>query len=338
MSDKKHKLQKTSLPEALNTLIKDHCVFAPAGEAERLAFTPINAENTQDVNLTGLSVLPPKELIFPRSETLYSVDLGTGDVTQPEEAKKTVIFGIRPCDARGIVNLDNAFLEKTYVDGAYADKREKLTIVTLACQEIPDRACFCDSMGGGPHDAEGSDLLMTDTKDGEAWLVSAHTDKGKAVEELWKAAGLLDDAGKTAAVKPPSCTLKVDKPKDLAKKLANAFEDPAWAGFSEACIGCGACSYICPTCYCFDMDMEKRGEASQFRCWDCCMFSDYSRMAGGHNPRPTKKERLRNRYMHKLSYFDERYGRTLCVGCGRCLAKCPAGLDIVSVIEWGGTL
>ena len=333
------KMRKTSLTEALNALTEGHRVFAPTGEAERLAFTLIDAENAQEANLIGLPVLPPKEMLLPRSETLYSIGLGSGEVSQPEKAEKTVLFGIRPCDARAIVNLDNAFLEKTYVDSAYADRREQLTLVSLACATIPERTCFCDSMGGSPQGVEGADMMLTDTKDGETWLVTALTGKGKAIEELWMEAGLLNEAGKLTAAKSPSCTLKAGKPDDLAEKLANAFEDPAWTGLSEACIGCGTCSFICPTCYCFDMNMEKRGgKAAQFRCWDCCMFSDYSRMAGGHDPRPTKKERLRNRYLHKLSYFDERYGRTLCVGCGRCLAKCPAGLDIVSVIEWGGTL
>jgi len=331
------KMQKTSLQDAIGALMADYKVLAPTGEAERQAFTRV--ADAQDINLRGLPLLPPKELLFPRSETLYSVDLKSNDIYQHAEAEKTVLFGVRPCDAKSFVNLDLAFLEKGYTDIAYADKREKLTVIALTCSEIQARTCFCDSMGGGPGNAEGADVLLAETKNGNAWLVSAFTDKGRVVLELWEKAGLLADAGKTAAAQPPACTLRIKAPKDLSSRLIAAFEDPAWVRFSEACIGCGACSYVCPTCYCFDIDAEKNGnEATQFRCWDCCLFSDYSRMAGGHNPRPTKKERLRNRYLHKLAYFDERYGRQLCVGCGRCISKCPAGLDIASIIEWGGTL
>lgn len=332
-------LLKTSLTDALSSLFNDYRVFAPTGEAERHAFTLINTENVSDINLTGSPVLPPKELLFPRSETLYSVDLMTSCISLPDEAEKTVVFGIRPCDAHSVVNLDCAFLEKTYIDSSYADKRDKHVFIALACADIPYPACFCDSMGGGPDDPEGADVLLTETEDGRAWIISVVTEKGRAIEELWSKAGLLLAADKTAAAKTPDCTLKIKKPEELSAKLIAAFEDPAWARFSEACIGCGTCSYVCPTCYCFDIDTDKTEEtAENFRCWDSCMFSDYSRMAGGHNPRPTKKERLRNRYLHKLAYFDERYGRTLCVGCGRCIDKCPAGLDIASVIEWGGAL
>ncbi|MEI3338955.1 MAG: 4Fe-4S dicluster domain-containing protein [Eubacterium sp.] len=112
------------------------------------------------------------------------------------------------------------------------------------------------------------------------------------------------------------------------------FDHPIWDEVTRACIGCATCTYVCPTCYCFDIDSDNHGaEGTKYRCWDSCMFSDYRRMAGGHNPRPTKKERVRNRYMHKLSFFHERYGQLLCVGCGRCVEKCPAHMDITMFID-----
>jgi len=332
-------LKKENLTDAINALLPSYEVFAPVGEGERLAFTKIGAESSGKINLSGLPAVSPKDLLFPRSETLYGISLDTGETYQQEEALPTAIFGIRPCDARGIVNLDRVFIDEAYTDSAYADRREKLTIVTAACGVVQSPACFCDSMGGGPDSEEGSDAILTETDDGSVFLVSFLTEKGDEIGKIWESAGLISSPGKAKAAAPPSCELKVTKPADLPEKLKAAFEDPAWGRFSEACIGCGACSFICPTCYCFDIDSETHGGiAEQLRCWDCCVFSDYSRMAGGHNPRPTKKERLRQRYLHKLSWFDERYGRTLCVGCGRCIMKCPAGLDIASIIEWGGTL
>jgi ferredoxin len=330
-------LKKSELDKALAALIRNYTVFAPAHKDERLSFTKLGADDIKYVNLSGLPVVSPKDLLLPRSETLFGVGLKTGDVSIPEPAGPAVLFCARPCDVRGFVNLDSVFIGDDYTDTAYEKRRESLAVITLARTEIPSPACFCESMGGGPDSAEGADVFLQETKDGVAWLVSFITEKGAQIEKIWEEAGILSAPGKAKAAPCGDVPLKVEKPADLAKTLKDAFSDPMWARFSEACIGCGVCSFICPTCYCFDIDAEtKKDTAEEFRCWDCCLFSDYSRMAGGHDPRPTKKERLRNRYLHKLSYFDERYGKTLCVGCGRCISKCPAGLDITSVIEWGG--
>ncbi|MCL2493766.1 MAG: 4Fe-4S dicluster domain-containing protein, partial [Clostridiales bacterium] len=223
-----------------------------------------------------------------------------------------------------------------YVDAGYAARREALTIVCLACREIPSPACFCDSMGGSPADAAGADVLLTEADDGSGMICEAKTEKGEAVLALWEK---LLEKKEPKKPKTPACTLSVKKPDDLAEKLVRNFDDEQWTRFSEPCMACGCCTYVCPTCYCFDIAFEKEGTAADaFRSWDSCLFPKYSLMAGGHNPRWMKTQRLRNRYLHKLSYFDERYGKTLCVGCGRCIENCSQGLDITRVIEWGGTL
>lgn len=161
--------------------------------------------------------------------------------------------------------------------------------------------------------------------------MEALTEKG---QKLLQTIESVVDQTQEAPLRNTSCTLTIHKDENLDKKLASMFEHPIWDRVSQGCIGCGTCTFVCPTCYCFDIDHENYGtEGCKYRCWDSCMFSDYTRMAGGANPRPTRKERLRNRYMHKLSYFNERYGETLCVGCGRCIASCPAHLDISEFIE-----
>jgi ferredoxin len=331
-------INKDDLAAAIRALLPAYNIYAPTGEDERLAFTAIDESRLGALNLTGSPVIPPKELLFPRSESLYTLDPETGVATVPAIEEQTLIFGIRPCDLRGIENLDAAFLEKGYVDSNYAKRRENTTIIALACVTTPYETCFCESMGGDPLTATGADVLLTETATGDTYTAVFQTPKGEAVVKLWGALpSAKTDATTTSNVAASNHnTLRVTKPDDLPQRLMAAFDDPKWAVFSEACLGCGTCSYVCPTCYCFDIDREAGAEITEFRCWDCCMFSDYSRMAGGHNPRPTKKERLRNRYLHKLAYFDERYGKTLCVGCGRCIAKCPASLDITEVIEWGG--
>ena len=184
-------------------------------------------------------------------------------------------------------------------------------------------------MGLNPGEAPSADLLLTDAEGG-GWLVKPQTPKGEEIEQLWQDLMVKESEGAAPAV----CTLKTAMSPELSEQLTAHFEDPIWDENCHACLGCGTCTYLCPTCYCFDINHEDHGgEGTQFRCWDSCMFSDYTRMAGGHNPRPSKKERLRNRYLHKLSYFKERYGQILCVGCGRCVGSCPGHLDITSFID-----
>jgi ferredoxin len=336
-------ITKADLAAAIRALLPAYTVFAPTGEGERLAFTAIDEHNLSALELTGSPLISPKELLFPRSESLYSLDPVSGVAVAPALEESTLLFGVRPCDMRGIENLDAAFLEKGYVDSNYAKRRANTTIVALACVTTPYETCFCESMGSDPLTAAGADILLTEAKTGDAYTAVFQTPKGLQVKLLWDSLAM--DCGSVPAMTEGSKlamtdrhnTLRVAKPDDLPQRLMAAFEDPRWAALSEACLGCGTCSYVCPTCYCFDIDREAgTAEITEYRCWDCCMFSDYSRMAGGHNPRPTKKERLRNRYLHKLAYFDERYGKTLCVGCGRCISACPASLDITEVIEWGG--
>lgn len=321
-------LKKEKLNEALSRLRQDYQVVLPVGEGEKQAYAAWDGQAAP--NFAGNTVVPPKDVLFPRSEELYDMDITTGEVKVPSPDNKTVLVGARPCDVQSIGNLDSAFLEGQYRDSNYAARRGALTTVAMACVSVPSRTCFCSSMGGDPLAAPLADVLLTEVDDG--YLVEAQSDKGKEIEALWK-----DLLAESKAKKPqaPALELKVDKPAELPKILMERFEDPMWDALSEACLGCGCCSFICPTCYCFDIDRTTGGsDVTTFRCWDSCMFSDYSRMAGGHNPRPSKKERLRNRYLHKLAYFDERYGKTLCVGCGRCIEKCPAGLDITRVIEY----
>ena len=135
------------------------------------------------------------------------------------------------------------------------------------------------------------------------------------------------------------CTLQVDST-NIKEKLDALGDSPElWDALSIKCLNCGTCTYLCPTCYCFDISQEnKYKEGLRFRCWDSCMFSEYTEMAGGHNPRPNKKDRVRNRFMHKLNYFEDRYGKMLCVGCGRCVEKCPVNLDITVLIDKIGAL
>ena len=167
------------------------------------------------------------------------------------------------------------------------------------------------------------------------------TEKGDALTEQVKdllAEG--DEAALNAHKAEVSAILDKLPLKDLSLEgfggdaTAALFDRPEWAELSESCLGCGACTFVCPTCQCYDIrDFDTGHGVQRFRCWDSCMYSDFTKMAGG-NPRLTQKERFRQRFMHKLVYYPaNNEGIFSCVGCGRCLAKCPISMNIVKVIK-----
>lgn len=320
-------LLKENLKAALSALREDATVIAPVRREGDIFFTPWTGG---DLCLEGNGKLPPKDLLFPKTEKMYAYNTKSGELKESCQAEKTVLFGVRSCDAASIERLDKVFLDQGFTDGFYAAKRDLLTVIALGCDK-PAPTCFCTSMGLDPIKAEVADIQLNPVETG--FIVEAITKKGKEIVAKWDGLGLVDKSSKLKPAKV-ECTLNVKIPQDFDKKLLAMFENPIWEDVTKACIGCGTCTYVCPTCYCFDINQDVHGEeGTAFRCWDSCMFSDYTRMAGGHNPRPSKKERLRNRYLHKLSYYNERHGKNLCVGCGRCVANCPAGLDITTFIE-----
>ena len=318
-------LNKSDLKEALRLLAADAGVYVPG---ELSGVSRFVLWNGGEVEPDGKNTeLPPKDILFPHTEKMYAFKTGAdAEIREFAEDKKQIVFGVRPCDMASVERMDKVFLEGDFVDSFYARKRENTVFIALACRE-PGNTCFCDSIGLNPNEA-AADVLLSDA--GNAYYVTGRTGKGKEIVLLWK--GLLKDGKKP--VEKAACALKTKMSGELPEKLAKMFEHPVWDETGRVCIGCATCTYVCPTCYCFDIGAENYGaEGTAFRCWDSCMFSDYTRMAGGHDPRPTKKERIRNRYMHKLSYFNERCGVPLCVGCGRCVAKCPAHLDITEFID-----
>ena len=169
---------------------------------------------------------------------------------------------------------------------------------------------------------------------GEELYLRANTAKGEA---LLGSLDMLSDGGEPETDKGvferlPLKNLPLDK--FGGEHMMELFKRPEWAGLAESCLGCGTCTFVCPTCQCYDIkDFDTGHEIKRFRCWDSCMYSDFTKMAHG-NPRLTQKERFRQRFMHKLVYFPENNdGMFSCVGCGRCVNKCPSNLNIVKVIK-----
>lgn len=319
----KHRVQ-----ELLSALARDYAVWVPQIQEGVKVFSRF--DGSQEAALGGANtVTSPKGVFFPQTEKMYEYEWHKLDVAVRElapAAEKQVVVGIRPCDVKAIQLLDQAFLTKGYVDEFYRARRANTVIISLGCT-TPQPGCFCDSWGINPAVAEGADVVMFDL--GDRYGLEAKTDSGAEVLDAVK--GFLSEG--EAALPKVSCTLKVEVPPGLPEKLKKMFDHPLWGEICRRCLNCGLCTYICPTCHCFDIQSYNVGDRGfKYRCWDSCMFSEYTLMAGGHNPRPTKKERVRNRFLHKLQYYPERYGEFGCVGCGRCLVKCPVGMDITRLI------
>lgn len=289
------------------------------------------------------ATVSPKEAVLPECEVLFKFYKDKDEANAPKldlacepEAKTTVVFACRPCDAMGMAALDKPYLEGLFKDPYYAARREKLTIISLTCNS-GCQTCFCHWVGGGPTSPVGSDVLMTEITDG--YILQGMTDKGSA---LLEASSLADgqekfpEAAETrkkawASLKPaPNIE---GAPEALKKMFADG---DFWIKQTDRCISCGACTYFCPACYCFNITDEGEAQSAKggrrLRSWDNCMSSRYSREASGHNPRPHKSQRMRNRVSHKFWTYPENWGSFLCSGCGRCIANCPVNLDIRAIV------
>ena len=280
-----------------------------------------------------------KDFFFPQTENLMEFKTEGKNIEIidiREEKEDFVIFGVRACDVKSFEILDRVFLSEP-VDTFYASRREKGVIISLACGR-PNETCFCKTFGIDPASPEGditawkteTDLyLKANTEKGEKLLSSldetTEDADEKAVEEQKKAINSIMD-------KLPLKDLKTDK--FGVGKTKEYFNSPAWDELSSHCLGCGTCTFVCPTCQCYDVkDFNTGNGVKRFRCWDSCMYSDFTLMAHG-NSRLSQKERFRQRFMHKLVYYpDNNDGMFSCVGCGRCLAKCPISMNIVKVMK-----
>ena len=294
----------------------------------------------KEVSLETLkTVKSPKNMFFPESENMmkFKTEGKNIDVVDVREDKRPfVLFGVKACDYKAIEVLDKVFLADP-VDTYYQARREATTVVTLACSK-PEESCFCKVFG---IDATAPNGDVTTWLDGEYLYWQANTEKGEQLTALIK--DLLESGGetevkaqqvKTQAVMEKLPFANLDLSRFKPENLNELFEDKAWAEMSEACLGCGTCTFVCPTCQCFDIrDIQTKDGILRFRCWDSCMYSDFTLMAHG-NSRTTQLQRFRQRFMHKLVYYpSQNDGLYSCVGCGRCVNKCPQNLNIVKVIK-----
>lgn len=285
------------------------------------------------------TVRSAKDLFFPQTEDIAKFKLEGKRIEVEDirrEAEDFVIFGVKGCDMRSFSILDKVYLVDP-VDSFYKNRRDHATVVTMACTR-PAETCFCTAFGINPT-MPGGDVTAFPVGDG--FFLLANTDKGEAL--LARVDSLLEDGDPSRLMEVQENTRSILKRLPLADlstasfggdRMNELFGSEKWAELSESCIGCGTCTFVCPTCQCYDIkDFKTSDGVLRYRCWDSCMYSDFTKMAHG-NPRLTQLERFRQRFMHKLVYFPGNNGGEFgCVGCGRCLSKCPISMNIVKVMK-----
>ena len=333
-----YKIAKENLASLFALINETKELYLPVEVAGQTNFAAYTAEANVDLD-TLKTVKSPKDVFFPQSENLYTCNKEDNKLKiTPEKLVDApfVVFGMKACDIKGIEVLDRVFLSDP-VDSFYAARRANGIIVGLACHE-PEESCFCKVFGVDC--TEPAADVATWMIEGELYW-KALTEKGEALTETVKA--LLTDADE-AKVEAEKSTVKAIVEKlpysNLSLEgwngnvLTEKFNDALWNELYKPCLACGTCTFVCPTCQCYDIKDYNTGNGVQrYRCWDSCMYSDFTMMAHGNN-RNSQMQRFRQRFMHKLVYFPANNdGMYSCVGCGRCVDKCPASLNIVKVIK-----
>ncbi len=317
-------------------LKKTYKIIAPLNKNSEVIITDLEDNDPSKIELNEFSsVISWKEFFFPQIETIMSFSGKNGLCREKSETKKRLFFGIRPCDVNAISIMDTVFSDN-YKDTFYLEKRRNNLLVAINCN-VAQKNCFCNLTGTGPFLKEGFDILLT--KLNEVFLAEAGSESGESLIRknpgFFKEVDEEDFNKKEELYKNALESFSFKCSSDISMKMDDLFEEKMWEGISYRCLRCGGCSYVCPTCYCFNVvDTRHSNEfIKRDRIWDSCLLRGYSRMAQDVNPRPEKEHRIKQFFYHKLNYFNKRYGRYLCVGCGRCANTCIGYINILEIIK-----
>lgn len=305
------------------------------------------------MNLGEKTKKSPKFLLFPSSESLfefeYKKNLDKADMVNIElksssnsdsNTRKKIIFGIKPCDMSAIKMFDLVFGTGEKGDPYYLNKRNSSVFISVGCSKIhPD--CFCTSVGGHPFNFEHSDIGIIELEEAYAivklnedvkWLIEENKDlfESSIDEKYYIELDKIMSGSETKI----SCIYGNASPAEISDSMEKSFNTEIWKKNTKKCISCAACTYVCPTCVCFNIcDEIENLSGERFRCWDYCMNYYYTLEASGHNPRSDIYQRYRNKINCKYNYYYKRSKNIYCVGCGRCVEVCPVGMDIREIVS-----
>jgi sulfhydrogenase subunit beta (sulfur reductase) len=282
------------------------------------------------------TLLPPKKYFLPPREALFHFSPERGFTPATEGlTDRIVLFGVHACDIYALNILDDVF-GGTFPDPYYRARRKHIAVIGIDC--TPDEYCFCRSMRADFVD-KGFDLFFQDI--GDYYLTFVGTALG---DDMVLATGSLfeevtrqdiDEYKRRSEDKRDAFQLDVEI-RDLPEIFEMEYANEIWEQLGDRCLSCGACTMVCPTCYCYDVrDTARPGTTAgtRLRTWDACLFSSHAAVAGGENFRESRASRIKFRFYHKQRGFVAEYGRPSCVGCGRCMVACPVKIDIVDVLQ-----
>ena len=333
-------MDKDRLPDLVAGLSRGFEVIGPVAKGERFTFQRIESPDQLRLDY-DTTLLPPKKLFFPPEEQMMRFRVADNEVVDDEVyAAPRVIFGLHPCDINALMLMDNVFMGE-YEDPYYRARRETTMLIGVSC--TPTEECFCNAWGTDEVHW-GFDVFLTDL--GDRYFVSVRSVKGAELLDEFVATRDANDAD-TAAFQQRTREFKASFAEDLDTSqlpllLDAKFDDELWDRLGERCLSCGACSMVCPTCYCFDVVDKLEADCktgTRVRTWDSCQFTEFAAVAHGQNFRDSRASRVKYRYYHKQWGYLSKFERVLCVGCGRCARACLAGIsprEVVTALESGG--
>ena len=346
-----YRISRDDLFRIIDEFINEYEVIAPIKKNDSIAFERVNSSREITISYPGRTLLPVKKFFLPPREVLFEYEIGEGGIVIHDSLErvmeeKRVIIGAKPCDISSLAILSRTF--RKHFNDPYINARLSNTIIIgITCEEVAD-TCFCYQAGSGPLPSSNYDLLLTRLPNNQ-YLVEVGSEKGLGIinnnKELFREAREEDIRYREEKMRELINAMTHQNLPRLSmvyNDLVNSYDSAMWREYAEKCLSCGKCNFVCPTCYCFDVhdetDFELR-RGKRVRTWDACHFLSFTRVASGEVFRKDRSSRIKQRIYHKLVYSINDIGIITCVGCGRCIDVCPAGIDIREVIlkSWGGS-
>ncbi len=321
-------IPREKLPDAVSLLQRKFSVIAPIAKGKSFVFAAIQDPGEVVIDYTT-TILPLKKFFLP-NDVILSYNRETQKASAPEiKSQPTLFFGVHNYELQGLFRLDYAF-KSGVPDQTYLKKRENAVFVGVSYE--PDEYHFADSVGIPASFKEGFDVFLT-RFDGH-YRVEALTDKGSAIAGLLSPILIDRECGGDPVVHFKN-KLK-QSVAGIREVFHGAYASPVWQETARKCYSCGTCNIVCPTCYCFDVDDQTvlgGAEGVRLRKWDSCQFLSFTTVAGGEAFREKRNDRVRHRMSRKFAYIMDEKGRPFCVGCGRCVRQCTAGINIADVMN-----